>query len=208
MMSAGDSAKAHDTRGPGAFTQLIELEQQAVKITQNQPAFLPGLLQRPAYAAAILSGITGLPAGDPELTERVNLRLRRATAFQERLRGPNPPQLLVVIDEAALRRRVGGAEVMRDQIAHLIELSRLETVRLAVLPFSAGAHRGQAGTFEVHEAADDQSALFFEGAAGDELVVSDQDRVQAHRDLVEGLAATSVTGSAARQLLEKISDEL
>lgn len=207
MMSAGDAATAHDTRGPEAFSKLIELEQKAGRIYQNQPTFLPGLLQRPGYAAAILSGITGLPEGDPGLTERVNLRLRRATAFERRLRGPNPPELFVVIDEAALRRKVGGAEVMRDQIAGLVEFSRLETVHLAILSFSAGGHRGQIGTFEVHETAGGPAALFFEGST-DELIVSDQQRVREHRELVEGLAASSVTGSAVGQLLEKISDEL
>jgi hypothetical protein len=208
MTAAGDSAKVRDTRGPEAFTQLIELEQQAGQIYQNQPVFLPGLLQRPGYAAALLSGLTGLAEGDPELSERVDLRLRRATAFEQRLRSPNPPRLVVALDEAALRRKVGGAAVMRDQIAHLVKISQLETVRLGILPLSKGAHRGQAGTFEVHEAADGRSVLFFEGAAGDELVVSDQRLVQKHRDLVESLAVSSVTGSEARKLLEKISDEL
>ncbi|GIF38769.1 hypothetical protein BC793_105413 [Actinoplanes xinjiangensis] len=208
MMSAGDSAMVHDTRGPEAFTQLVELEQEAAQIFLNQPLHLPGLLQRRDYAAEIISGITGLAEDDPELTERVNLRMRRAATFAQRLDGPNPPRLVAVIDEAALRRKVGGAEVMRAQIAHLIEVSRRDTVQLAIVPFSAGGHPGQTGSLEVHEAADGRAALFFEGAAGDELIVSDQRRAQAHRDLVEGLAASSVTGSEARQLLEKISDEL
>ncbi|MEU4154873.1 DUF5753 domain-containing protein [Actinoplanes sp. NPDC026670] len=207
-MSAGDSAKAHDTRGPEAFSQLIELEREAAQIFLNQPLHLPGLLQSRDYAAEILGGITGLPKDDPELTERVNVRMRRAATFAERLDGPNPPRLVAVIDESVIRRRVGGAAVMRDQIAHLIELSRRETVQLAIVPFGAGAYPGQTGSFEVHGAADGQAALFFEGAAGDELVVSDQERALAHRTLVEGLAASSVTGSEARQLLEKISDEL
>jgi hypothetical protein len=208
MMTAGDSAKVHDARGPEAFAQLIELEQQAEQIFHNQPIVLPGLLQRPGYAAALISGLSGLPEGDPGVAERVKLRVSRATSFEQRLRGPNPPRMWAVVDEAALRRRVGGPEVMRDQIAHLIALSQLENVHLAIAPFSAGGHRGQAGTFEVHQVTDGQAALFFEGAAGDELIVSDQERAGAHRDLVKGLVAAAVTGPEARQLLEKISDEL
>lgn len=208
MMSAGESAKVHDARGPEAFAQLRELEQQSEQVFHNQLTHLPGLLQRPGYAAGLLGGITGLPGGDADLAERVSQRVRRATAFEERLRGTDPPHLWAAVDEAALRRNVGGAAVMRDQIAHLIALSELATVHLAIVPFGAGSHPGQVGTFEVHEVADGQSALFFEGAAGDELVVSDQERVRSYRDLVKGLVASSMTGSEARQLLEKISDEL
>jgi Domain of unknown function (DUF5753) len=208
MMTAGNSAKVHDARGPEAFAQLIELEQQAEQIFHNQPIQVPGLLQRPGYAAGLLRGITGLPEGDTGLAERVSQRVSRAEAFEQRLRGPNPPQLWAVVDESALRRKVGGAEVMRDQIAHLIALSQLESVHLAITPFSTGGHQGQVGTFEVHQVAGGQAALFFEGAAGDELVVSDQERARSLRELVAGLVTSSVTGSEARQLLEQISEEL
>jgi hypothetical protein len=208
MMSAGDSAKVHDTHGPEAFPQLLDLEPQSDQVILNQPIHLQGLLQRPGYAAGILSGITGLPADDPGLIERVRVRTHRASEFGKRLREPNPPRLIAVIDESVLRRKVGGSEVMRDQIAHLIALSELENVKLAIVPFTAGAYRGQIGTFEVHQRTGGQAVLFFEGAAGDELVVSDQERVRAHEDLATGLVASSVTGSEARQLLEKISDDL
>jgi hypothetical protein len=208
MMISGESALAHDAHGPEAFAQLRLLEKEAVRIFVNAPQFVPGLLQRPAYATGLLNGIAPRPQDGHDVQARVTLRVERAAAFEERLRGPNPPQLHVAIDEAVLRRSVGGTEVMRDQIEHLITLSGQDNIHLAIVPLRAGAYPGQVGTFQVHQNADGRAALFLEGPGGDELTVSDQGRVRANRELVEAIIASAVTGPEARHMLEKIAGEL
>src|SRR4051812_47475895 len=95
-------------RGLGAFERFVEVEPEAVRLYLNHPTYLPGLLQVQSYAEEIIGRIAGLRPGDAELVERVNLRMQRAQAFRKRLEGPEPPQLWAVIDEAVLRRRVGG----------------------------------------------------------------------------------------------------
>jgi transcriptional regulator with XRE-family HTH domain len=124
--SFGDAA-------PDWFEPYLGLEGAARVIRTYEVQFVPGLLQTPDYARAVMRlGATELPG---ELAERrVALRMHR----QGLLRQPDPPWLWTVIDEAALRRPIGGAEVMRAQLRHLIEVSGLPTVSVQILPFSVG----------------------------------------------------------------------
>lgn len=207
MMSAGNMAKVHDARGPEAFAQLLELERHAEQIFCNAPQFVPGLLQRSGYSTGILRAIASRPDDGQDLDARVRLRLERAAAFEERLRGPNPPRFYAAIDEGVLRRHVGGAEALRDQIDHLIAISDQDNVHLAIIPLSAGAYPGQVGTFDVYQYTDGQTAQFLEGVGGDEMIVSDQTRVRSSRELVERLVS-STTRSETRHTLEKIAGEL
>ncbi|SFD45712.1 helix-turn-helix domain-containing protein [Streptomyces aidingensis] len=115
-------------------------EQAASVIRTYEVQFVPGLLQTPDYARAVIRlGHGG--ARPRELDRRVELRGRR----RQILGGPRPVQLWAVIDEAALRRPVGGADTMRGQLRHLIEISRRSHVTVQVLPFSAGGHAAAGG---------------------------------------------------------------
>jgi transcriptional regulator with XRE-family HTH domain len=119
---------------PAWFAPYLGLEQAAAVIRCYEVQFVPGLLQTPDYARAVL----GIVAGDnPRLdTEQlVSVRMRR----QQILRRPGPPRLWAVIDEAALRRPIGGAAVARAQLGHLIEMSRLSHVNIQVATFAAGS---------------------------------------------------------------------
>lgn len=125
---------------PGWLEQYLDLEQAASLIRVYEVQFIPGLLQTGDYARAVIR--LGFPdAPDGEVERRVELRLRR----QEILHGDDPVRLWVVIDEAALRRPIGGAGVMRAQLVRLIEACRLPHVRLQVLPFSVGGHAAAGG---------------------------------------------------------------
>ena len=112
----------------------LGLEQAARLIRSYDVQFVAGLLQTPDYARAVFS----LPGGsfDERADRQLAVRMRR----QEILHRADPPHLWAVIDEAALRRRVGGTAVMRAQIEHLLEMSRLRHVNVQVLPFRAGGH--------------------------------------------------------------------
>jgi len=102
--------------------------------------FVPGLLQNDAYARAVI--LLSHEAEDPEeIDRRVGLRMAR----KRLLTRPEAPQLWAVIDEAVLRRPMGGAEVMRDQIEALIKASDLPNVRLQVMPFAPVGARPRAG---------------------------------------------------------------
>jgi hypothetical protein len=106
--------------------------------------FVPGLLQTAEYARAVIR--LGQPSATPEEVERrVSLRLAR----QQLLAKADRPRLWAVMDEAALRRPIGGKEVMRAQLARLIEATREPGVTLQVVPFSSGGHPAEAGAFTI-----------------------------------------------------------
>jgi transcriptional regulator with XRE-family HTH domain len=125
---------------PAWLEQYLDMERAACLIRAYNAQCVPGLLQTRDYARALLRSV--LPgAPEEEIERRAELRLLR----QRVLQGPDPARLWVVIDEAALRRRIGGEAVMRVQIARLIEASRLPNVRVQVLSFSAGGHAAGGG---------------------------------------------------------------
>lgn len=105
---------------------------------------VPGLLQTPAYARAVTRAAVGT-LEDAALDTLVEVRLAR----QDVLRADPPLRLNAVLDEAVLRREVGGPEVMAHQLRRILEAARLPQVRLQVLPFSAGAHIGLTGPFVI-----------------------------------------------------------
>ncbi|GAA2561520.1 hypothetical protein GCM10010435_36620 [Winogradskya consettensis] len=153
-----------------AFVQLLELEREATHILQNQPLFLPGLLQTEEYAAAMLGAF-----GDSFVHDKVALRMRRAAGFRERLDGEQPPGLTVVVDESVLRRRVGDETVMDKQLGHLLETSaRYPTVRIFVAMLDRGAHAGLAGPTEIIERDGVMAAAFFEAPDGDRIATDPQ----------------------------------
>jgi transcriptional regulator with XRE-family HTH domain len=130
----------------------LELEQAASVIRSYEPQFVPSILQTRDYATAVVQ-IHSADALPPEIERRVDLLVKH----QELLRRPQPPGLWVILDEAALRRRIGGVATMRHQLAHLIEAACLPNVTIQVVPFSCGVAAGGAITllrFAEHELAD------------------------------------------------------
>lgn len=166
-----------------ALSTLVGLEVEASELLTYQ-TIVPGLFQTEAYARALIQAGTDVDATDVE--DRVAVRMKR----QEIIEGPDPVRVWAVLDEAAFRREVGGAEVMREQLERLIQLARRPCVTLQVIPFSAGAHPG-AGypSFTIlrfpHEA--DLDAVHSDNVAG-ELFIEEAKQVDqfhlAHRHLV------------------------
>ncbi|CAL9375088.1 helix-turn-helix domain-containing protein [Streptomyces sp. enrichment culture] len=139
----------HAYRGvlPPAYRDFISLESQASAMRTLETSVVPGLLQTPEYARAVTrAAVRGLrDEPDERLDALVQVRLAR----QEVLRARPPLRLSAVLDEAVLRREVGGPEVMERQLLRLLEAARLPQVRIQVLPFSAGAHIGITGPFVI-----------------------------------------------------------
>ncbi len=208
LMTSGNPAAKDDVRGPAAFDLLMTVEQEAAQIFLNQPSFLPGLLQVPGYAAEMIGRIAGLAPGDPQLTQRVNVRMQRAEAFAKRQQGGAPPQLWAVIDEAVLRRLVGGPAVMREQLEHLVAVSELDSVHLGIIPFSHGAHPGLDGPFEAHEMSGGHTWVYFEGQPADQILGSDQALARRCREVVQTTVDSAVSGPEARRLLAAIIQSL
>ncbi len=136
---------SYDDVLPSWFRTAVGLEESASLIRSYQPQVVPGLLQTEGYAKAITAA--RFPAATEEETERrVALRLAR----QELLRRPDPPGYWVVMDETVLRRPIGGRQVMRDQLAYLIEAIGPPQVTIQVIPFAAGWHPALHGMFNIY----------------------------------------------------------
>jgi transcriptional regulator with XRE-family HTH domain len=136
---------------PQWFRSYVDLESAATLIRAYEGQYVPGLLQTEDYMRAVMRGSL-LDAVPDEIERRIELR----TARQKLLQRDDGPRLWAVVDEAALRRPVGGAEVMRAQIERLMEAAELPNVILQVLPFAVGAHPAMVGAFSILRFAEDE----------------------------------------------------
>jgi transcriptional regulator with XRE-family HTH domain len=188
---------------PAWMKPYLGLEQAATLIRCYDPQLVPGLLQTPEYARAVFS----LPGGPPgERAERqLAVRMRR----QEILHRADPPHLWAVIDEAALRRPVGSAAVMRAQIEHLLEISRLRHVNIQVLPFRAGGHAAGGGPVILLRFAGDQlpDAVYLEQLAS-AIYPSSTAELAYYWDILNQLATKADPPIASAMILDQIRREL
>ncbi|MCX5014167.1 helix-turn-helix transcriptional regulator [Streptomyces sp. NBC_00555] len=182
---------------PTWFQAYAEMEARAAYISSFQAQLVDGLLQTPAYARAVLGVRSG---GD--LDARVAARMER----QRILDRENPPLNWVVLSEAVLHQEVGGREVMREQLAHLLGLRGREWVTVQILPFGAGAHAGLMGSFNLLRFDDDPDIVYTEDFVQGHMTANPQalregslryDHLQA--------AALSVEQSAA--LIARVMEE-
>ncbi|MEU7043321.1 helix-turn-helix transcriptional regulator [Streptomyces varsoviensis] len=129
---------------PVGYRDFISLESAASLARTLETTVVPGLFQTPEYARAVTRAALGdLP--DEQVEELVAVRLTR----QSVLRGAAPMGVCAVLDEAVLRRSVGGPEVMAGQLRRLVEFGALPHVSLHVLPFTHGGHIGMSGPFVI-----------------------------------------------------------
>ncbi|GAA2642625.1 helix-turn-helix domain-containing protein [Paractinoplanes durhamensis] len=126
------------------FQSYLDFEQAAELIRTYEVQFVPGLLQTEAYARAVIS--LGYERSAPdEIDRRARLRMER----QQLLTRSNGPKLWVVLDEAVLRRPIGGHAVLREQITALLHFAQSPRVQLQVMPFASGGHAASGGAFSV-----------------------------------------------------------
>ncbi|QBI56262.1 helix-turn-helix domain-containing protein [Streptomonospora litoralis] len=149
---------------PGVFASTyVGLEAEATSLRTYETQLVPGLMQTERYMRALIRAAHAEMAVD-ETEQRVSARKER----KELLRQEEPTRLWVILDEAVLRRPVGGPEVMREQLAHLIELSELPQVHLQVLRFEAGAHASMGVSFTILDtpSANNTGVVFVEHLSG------------------------------------------
>ncbi|MER6719455.1 MULTISPECIES: helix-turn-helix domain-containing protein [Streptomyces] len=184
------------------YSVYIGLETDAESLRVYEPQIVPGLLQTRGYAEAVISG--ALPEAPPsDIEKRVSVRARR----QDRVNAPEHPlRLWAVIDEAALRRRVGGKQVMVEQLEHLIEQSELPHVTVQVLPFDMGAHPGINGQYAILEFPDaaDSSVVYIEGVTSD-LYLEKAHDVQRYSVMYEHLRAQALNADQTREFISDIA---
>jgi transcriptional regulator with XRE-family HTH domain len=148
---------------PGAYETFIGFEAEASAIFTYEVQVVPGLLQTAEYASAVHQADAVFD--DPGVvSQRVAVRKARQAVLT---REP-PPQLWAILDEAVLRRPIGGPHVLRRQLRRLVEASERPMVTIQVLPFSVGAHRALNGSFIILEFAgqDDGPLVYSEGMTG------------------------------------------
>jgi transcriptional regulator with XRE-family HTH domain len=185
--------------------QLIEYESASFIIRNFQPMLIPGLLQTEEYAATMIRNlIPQAPTQDVNTT--VEIRMRR----QQLLRQPETPLMFFIMDEAAVRRLVGGPEAMRRQLQRLLDESDKPTVTIEVVPFSAGAHPGMQGPFMLFEFPDaaDDDALYLEAPNDARLNRDDAEEISLFRERFEVLRELSLGPQGSRDLLGRLLGEL
>lgn len=149
---------------PNPYGVYIGLEGSATSIRSFEPVAVPGLLQTADYARATIKGGPRELDHD-EIERRVEVRLAR----QQILARPDRPRLWAVIDEAVIRRLVGGPDVMREQLRYLAEIAEQGKTSIQVVSYKAGAHAGTSGPFVIlgFPEASDRSVVYVETLAGD-----------------------------------------
>jgi transcriptional regulator with XRE-family HTH domain len=186
-----------DVMRPGNF---IGLEAGAAAMLSWEPVLLPGLLQTEDYMRELMR--TGRPNdSESDLARRVALRLTR----QARLHGDRPLELHAMVDESAVRRAIGGRDVMTKQYEHLIEAAQLPNVTLQVLPFTAGAHQflgGPAALLEFRETTH-LDVVYLEGLAGD-LYEEQPPEVARYRKEFDRLSAQALDVRATLKMIESL----
>ncbi|QVQ52800.1 helix-turn-helix domain-containing protein [Spiractinospora alimapuensis] len=174
---------------------LPDLEAEATRIRSYEALAIPGLLQTPSYSKAIFESGGIVPAEDTQ--RKVESRMARRSVLD----APSGPQLICVIDEAALRRVVGSAEVMAEQLRFLQGMAAHYKVTLLVVPFDAGAHTAMDGAFSLIDFPSPEPGIVSISTGVESLYVEDEAYVDRHTlifDAVHNLAL------APRQSLDYI----
>ena len=188
---------------PDWFKIAVGLEESASLIRAYQPQVVPGLLQTEKYVRAITAA--SFPSDKEEDSERkVALRLAR----QDLLNRPAPPEYLVVIEETVLRRPIGGSDVMRGQIGHLIEMAGRPSVTVQVLPFSAGWHPAMYGMFNIYRFPEDAmpEVVYSEGLTG-AYYLNKPDETAKYSDALDQMTAQAATPDQTVTILRQILKE-
>ncbi|MGI8330251.1 helix-turn-helix domain-containing protein [Actinomadura scrupuli] len=188
---------------PNWFQTYVGLEEAAGLIRTYELQFVPGLLQSEGYARAVI-GLGNGGATAEEIDQRVGLRLQR----QQRLTGANPPRLWAVLDEAALRRPIGGTGVMRGQLEHLINVSKLPNVTIQVMPFKFGGHAAEGGAFTIlrFPEPDLPDVVYVETLTG-ALYLDKRDDVDVYLQAMERLSVDSATPDGTIEMIGEILRE-
>jgi transcriptional regulator with XRE-family HTH domain len=188
---------------PDWFEMYLGLEAAASVIRTFELQFVNGLFQTEEYARAVT--MLGHKSAPPsEIDRRVSLRMRR----QELLRIASPPRVWSVMDEAALRRPVGGREVMRTQLRHLAKSGELPHVTLQVVPFGHGGHAAASGSFTIlrFDEPDLPDVVYIEQLTS-ALYLENRQDVDHYLEVMNRLSADALTPAGSARFIDQIIND-
>jgi hypothetical protein len=203
-----DLAKeAHEDRGWAKFSdilspeslELLGNEPAAKVIYKYEPSVVPGMFQTHEYARALFRAL-----GTPE--EQVERRLAVRMQRQQLLDHPARPVLNFILGEAALSRPVGGDDIMREQIAHILELADVEGISVLLLPFAAGPHRGMGSAFTILQFEDPllPDLLYLENAEQESISRDEVGYIQRYLEIFVELQIMSTGHGSLADHLKRI----
>ena len=189
---------------PQWFRAYVDLESAATLIRTYEGQLVPGLLQTDDYMRAVIHG-AHLDESVEEVGRRVRLRMARQTLLIQE----HSPRLWAVVDEAALRRPVGGREVMRGQLERLIEAAKLPNVTLQILGFDCGAHPGMVGSFSVLRFPDQElpDVVYLEHLTSASYL-SKPEEVDRYLHVMESICVRAAPPERTVELLDQLLDDL
>ncbi len=188
---------------PDWFETYLGLEAAASVIRTFEIQFVHGLFQTADYARAVAM-LGNKAAPDTEVDRRVSLRMKR----QDLLRVPNYPRVWSVMDEAALRRPVGGREVMRSQLSHLLDVAELANVTLQVVPFRHGGHAAAGGSFTILRFAEpDLPDVVYIEQLTSALYLEARTDVDHYHEVMNRLSAEALTPPRSMGFIKQIISE-
>jgi transcriptional regulator with XRE-family HTH domain len=207
-----DIAKSADDQGwlrpyhaelPEEYAAYISFEAEARAVRNYESLFIPGLLQTEDYARAVISGTLPL-ATSTEVEQRVQARMER----QARLSDTPPLGFWAILDEAAIRRMVGGSAVMRKQLAHLLEAAKQPNITLQVITFDMGAHPGMPGSFVYmgFDAADPE-LVYVDTLAGDLFLEAEAD-LSIYASMFDHLRAIALSPTRTAGMISTVIESL
>ena len=189
---------------PDWFNLYVGLEEAAQLIRVYEVQFVPGLLQTEDYARAVV--MQGAPGLEPdEVERRVALRLGR----QKLLTKDGPPRLWAIVDEAALRRPMGGKDVLAGQIQRLMDLVSEPNITLQVMPFKYGGHAAEGGAFHIMRfpEADLPDMVYVEYLTG-ALYIEKPEEVERYAAVMERLSVAGTSPERTREILAGLLKEI
>jgi transcriptional regulator with XRE-family HTH domain len=190
---------------PDYFKFYVGLEEEASEVRSYQPEAIFGLLQTEGYMRGLMANELE-SFTEEELDQRVKLRLMR----QARLREPGAPRLWIVLNEAAVRRQVGGPEVMAEQLRHHAEVtSPTGPVIIQILPFAAGSHPAMDGAFNIlgFPEPNDPEVVYVQSRRGG-LYLEEQADLREYGEIFTHLLARALGPEESRAMLVDIADEM
>ncbi|HXB47882.1 MAG TPA: helix-turn-helix transcriptional regulator [Streptosporangiaceae bacterium] len=186
---------------PDWFETYVGLEQATSLIRTYELQFVPGLFQTREYARAV-TVLGHRAASAEEIERRVSLRLNRQQILT---RADSGPKVWAVIDESALRRPLGGREVMRAQLEHLIEITESSQVTLQIMPFDRGGHSAAGGSFAILRFADSDlpDIVYIEQLTG-ALYLDRPEEIDHYREVMNSLSAEAETPAESERQLKQL----
>ncbi|AGL20851.1 helix-turn-helix transcriptional regulator [Actinoplanes sp. N902-109] len=184
---------------PAAYQTYISFESEANRLQNYESSYIPGLLQTEAYTQEVIRSMRPSET-DEGVHQRIKVRRRR----QEALHKDAALSLWAVIDEAAIRRTVGGEAVMREQLDHLLKVAESPSVTLQIIPYHAGAHPGMPGAFVVMEFPHDDPALVYTESTSGGLLLEGQADVERYRWIFQRLVAQALSPAETTKLIRSL----